>query len=69
MVSVETPAATYDVDDLQPAAAIAAELGVVRTSITTWARRYADFPAAVIERPGVRLWSLAEVRAWHEATS
>ena len=61
-----------DVDDLVGAAEIAEILGLSHpNSVTTYFRRYADFPPPVVEKSNgqIRLWLRQEVIDWRVARS
>ena len=59
--------AGIDPDDLATASELARELGVWATAIHNCRARHADFPAPVIDRPRVTMWSRAAVLEWWEA--
>ncbi len=57
-----------DSDDLVGAAEVAAILRLSHpSSVTTYLRRYADFPRPVVDRPPsrVRLWRRQDIERWH----
>jgi glutathione-regulated potassium-efflux system ancillary protein KefG len=59
-------------DDLVDANEVAEILGLShRNSVSTYLRRYADFPRPIIERSGgrTRLWLRADVEAWRSPSS
>jgi hypothetical protein len=60
---------SIDVDSLVTAADIAERLDAKRPqAVHTWRRRHTDFPAPVIERGRVILWSWPAVRRWARST-
>ena len=59
-----------DSDDLIDSAEVAEVLGLShRSSVTTYLRRYADFPVPAVDRGRgrTRLWVRQEVEAWAAA--
>ena len=57
-----------DPDDLIGAAEVQAILGLSHpSSVTTYLRRYPDFPRPVVDRSGsrVRLWQRQDIVGWH----
>lgn len=57
-----------DPDDLIGAAEVQAILGLSHpSSVTTYLRRYPDFPAPVVDLSGsrVRLWQRQDIVRWH----
>lgn len=56
-----------DVDDLIPASEVAEILGLAHyNSVTTYLRRYDDFPRPVVDKSGgrIRLWLRQDVVHW-----
>lgn len=56
-----------DTDDLVDSQEVAEQLGLShRNSVSTYVRRYEDFPKPVVERSGgrTRLWLRAEITGW-----
>ena len=56
-----------DVDDLISASEVAEILGLAHyNSVTTYLRRYEDFPQPVIDKSGgrIRLWLRSGIEAW-----
>lgn len=63
---------TLDPSDLVGAAEVSKILGLSHaTSVTTYLRRYADFPKPVVDVSSshARLWSRREIERWHQARS
>jgi glutathione-regulated potassium-efflux system ancillary protein KefG len=61
---------TVDTDDLVDSQEVAEILGLShRNSVSTYLRRYKDFPAPVVQRGGGRtkLWLRQEIEAWASA--
>jgi len=61
-----------DIDDLVSAADVAVLLGLAHhNSVTTYLRRYPDFPRPMVERSGgrIRLWDKRDVIAWRDQRS
>ena len=58
---------TVDTADLATLTTLARELGVGRTTMIEWRRRYDDFPKPVINVRGAVLYSASAMRAWCEA--
>lgn len=59
-----------DPDDLIGAAEVQAILRLSHpSSVTTYYRRYADFPKPVVELSAsrVRLWKRQDIEAWHRS--
>jgi predicted DNA-binding transcriptional regulator AlpA len=59
---------TVDSDDLVGAAEVAAILRLSHpSSVTTYLRRYADFPRPVVNLTSsrVRLWRRRDIERWH----
>lgn len=59
-----------DVDDLIDTLGVAELLGLShRNSVAVYRRRYADFPAPVVQLSGGRypLWVRPDIEAWDEA--
>jgi hypothetical protein len=59
-----------DSDDLVGAAEVAAILRLSHpSSVTTYLRRYADFPRPVVDLSSsrVRLWRRQDIERWHRA--
>lgn len=59
-----------DPDDLIGAAEVQAILGLSHpSSVTTYLRRYSDFPNPVVDLSGsrVRLWKRQDIVRWHES--
>lgn len=59
-----------DPDDLIGAAEVQAILGLSHpSSVTTYLRRYSDFPSPVVDLSGsrVRLWKRQDIVGWHES--
>ena len=59
-----------DTDDLIGAAEVQAILGLSHpSSVTTYLKRYPDFPQPVIDlsRSRVRLWKRQDIIRWHDA--
>ena len=57
-------------EDLVGAAEVAEILGLSHpSSVSTYVKRYADFPPPVVELPKsrVRLWLRSEIERWHLA--
>lgn len=58
-----------DPGDLVNAAQVAERLGLShRESVSTYVKRYGDFPAPIYQHGKMRLWLWSEVRAWAIAT-
>ena len=58
-----------DFGDLVGATEIAERLGLAQsTTVHSWRRRYADFPAPVTQVAGAYLWRWSEVEDWAKAT-
>jgi len=58
---------TVDLDDILDAAAVAPIIGVADArSVSTYRRRFADFPAPVLRSKGGRcqFWLRQEIEAW-----
>jgi glutathione-regulated potassium-efflux system ancillary protein KefG len=58
-----------DTEDLLDTQEVADLLGLShRNSVTTYLRRYEDFPRPIVERGGgrTRLWARREVVAWRD---
>jgi len=56
-----------DTKDLVSASEVAELLGLAQhNSVTTYLRRYADFPRPVVEKSGghIRLWLRPEITRW-----
>jgi predicted DNA-binding transcriptional regulator AlpA len=56
-----------DVDDLLTASQVATIIGLSHAnSVTTYLRRYGDFPRPILDRSGgrVRLWLRQEIEDW-----
>jgi len=56
-----------DTEDLIDSQEVAEILGLShRNSVTTYLRRYPDFPQPIVERGGgrTRLWLRQEIRSW-----
>jgi len=56
-----------DVEDLVSASEVAKILGLTHyNSVTTYLRRYDDFPRPVVDKSGgrIRLWMRQEVERW-----
>jgi predicted DNA-binding transcriptional regulator AlpA len=61
-----------DTEDLLDTQEVADLLGLShRNSVTTYLRRYEDFPRPIVERGGgrTRLWARGEVTAWRDRRS
>jgi predicted DNA-binding transcriptional regulator AlpA len=61
-----------DVDDLVSATEVAEVLGLSHhNSVTTYYRRYADFPRPVVDKSNgrIRLWDEHDVRRWARTRS
>ena len=61
---------TVDTDDLIDSQEVADILGLShRNSVSTYLRRYGDFPRPVIERGGgrTRLWLRSDIESWGAA--
>ena len=59
-----------DVDDLIAASEVAEILGLAHyNSVTTYLRRYEDFPRPVVDKSGgrIRLWLRNDVSSWAKA--
>ncbi len=59
-----------DTEDLIGAVEVAEVLGLSHpSSVSTYVKRYADFPTPVVELPKsrVRLWLRSEIEAWDAA--
>lgn len=59
-----------DPDELIGAAEVQAILGLSHpSSVTTYLRRYPDFPSPVVDLSGsrVRLWIRQDIVRWHES--
>lgn len=59
-----------DLDDLLDSTAVAAILGLAhRNSVSTYIRRYPDFPEPVVDfaHSKCRLWLQEDIRIWIEA--
>lgn len=57
-----------DTEDLLDAGEVAALLGLAhRQAVSVYRRRYADFPAPVVEKASGKcaLWRRADVEKWH----
>jgi len=62
--------ARVNTDDLVSASEVADLLGLAHhNSVTTYLRRYKDFPQPVIDKSGghIRLWQRQDVVRWREA--
>lgn len=60
--------AKIDTADLVSAAEVADMLGLAQhNSVTTYLRRYSDFPRPVVEKSSghIRLWLRQDIEAWH----
>lgn len=55
-----------DAADLATLSTLSREIGVNRTTMIEWRRRYDDFPLPVINVRGAVLYSASAVRAWCE---
>lgn len=65
-------APTVDTEDLVDSQEVAELLGLShRNSVSTYLKRYADFPRPIVERGGgrTRLWLRSAIAAWAEARS
>jgi len=61
-----------DVDDLLNAAEVAEIIGLSHSnSVTTYLRRYADFPRPIVEKSDgkIRLWLLSDIITWRQDRS
>ena len=62
--------ANVDTDDLISAAEVQVILGLSHpSSVTTYLKRYSDFPQPVVDlsHSRVRLWNRQDIIHWHEA--
>lgn len=82
MTAVSTPQSKFlycavvgaklDPDELVAAREVAKMLGLSHaSSVTTYLRRYPDFPRPVVElsESRVRLWNRTDIRDWHQERS
>ncbi|MER7166732.1 hypothetical protein ABT336_11805 [Micromonospora sp. NPDC000207] len=56
----------WPLDDIAACGDLAAALGVRNSAINNWANRYPDFPAPLRVLSTGPVWSLQQVRAWHD---
>lgn len=57
----------WDLEDLASSSEIANTLGVNKSTVSMWKRRYPDFPAPLIVLNGITVYSWAQVRDWYNS--